>query len=226
MLNVTRSGSTIADLVASVRAVPRQVIPYAASTALTRTVKIAQQAEIAAMRTSFDRPTPYTLNATFVEPATKDKLSARIGVKANAASGTTPEHFLFPEVQGGPRREKRFEAAMRQAGFMHPGERALPGAGVQLDQYGNVSSRTITNIIRQAGTGKGARIFAGTVGRKQTRGLWQRDGRRLKPLFVFTMRQPAYTARFNFEAAAERSVRENFSNEFYRAAAALQARYA
>ncbi len=225
MLNVTRTGSTVADVLTSVRGINKNILPYAAATALTRTIKIAQADVVAEMRGSFDRPTAYTLNSTFIVPAKKDQLTARIGIKNTAGKNTTPENFLFPEVRGGQRREKRFEAAMRNAGFMKPGERAMPGAGVARDGNGNVSAGTIRSILRQVGgQGTGARIFAGSVGRKETRGIWQRDGRKLKPLFVFTSTLPVYSSRLDFDAAADKAARANFATEFYKAATEIRAR--
>ena len=220
MLTIRNTGS-IADVIASVRDVPARLIPYAAATALTRSAKIGQASVVDAMRGSFDRPTPYTLNATYIEVATKDKLSARIAIKNDAGSGIRAENFLLPEVEGGARREKRFEAALRNMGLMRAGEHAMPGSGVQRDAYGNVSAATISTILRNVGTGPKAKLFAGTVGRKQTRGLWQRSGGKLKPLFIFTTRLPHYSVRLDFTAVAEKSAQASFKDEFYKAATAM-----
>lgn len=225
MLNIKRTGSTPGEAAAFLRSVPREIIPYATATALTRTAKLGQADEVAAMRADFDRPTDYTLNSTFIVPATKDNLQARIGIKNQAGANTTPEHFLFPEVFGGGRREKRFEAAMRLAGFMQPGERAMPGVQVVRDANGNVSAGTIRNLLRQAGkTGGKNKIFAGAAGRNRTRGIWQRDGRSLKPLFIFTAAQPQYKTRYDFQAVADKTARTRFSGEFYTAVQALLAK--
>jgi len=224
MLNITRSGIRPEDAARAITDVPARILPYAAATALTRTVKRAQAAVIASMESDFDRPTRYTLNSTFIKIASKDDLTARIGVKNEAAGGTTPENFLAPEVFGGGRREKRFEVAMRRAGFMRAGERAMPGAGVAKDAYGNVSASTISGVLRQTGSGKGGRIFAGTVGRRGTRGIWQRNGRSLKPLFIFTTAQPHYAMRLDFQASAEQAVKLHYTDEFFAAVRALQAK--
>lgn len=217
MLKITRSGQSLGQAAASLRDIPARIVPYAIATALTRTAKIGQQEIIGAMRGAFDRPTAYTLNSTFITVATKDSLTARIGIKNQLGGGVMPENFLFPEVFGGGRREKGFERALRFAGFLRAGERAMPGAGVALDGFGNVSAGTIRNILRQVGTSKKSSIFVGALGRKQTRGIWQRDGRSVKPLFVFTTSLPQYAQRLDFAATAEKATRENFSGEFYRA---------
>lgn len=230
---IRRTGPKMADVVQGIRDVPARVIPYAAATALTKAAKHAQKSVIADMRVSFDRPTAYTLNATRIEPATKDKLFARLAVKDDRpGGGTRPESFLLPEVRGGGRNEKGFERALRTAGVLRAGERAMPGAGVQRDASGNVSGATVRSILKQVARPGGAQrrgagsVFAGAVGRQQTRGVWQRDGRRLRPLFVFTTRLPHYSAALDFNAAAERAVRENFATDFYAAAAAIRAKRA
>ncbi|MDZ4282809.1 MAG: hypothetical protein U1C04_18845 [Hydrogenophaga sp.] len=228
MLNISRSGTTLAEMAASVQSIPTRVIPFAAATALTRTAKLAQTAVIAQMRSSFDRPTAYTLNSTFIVPATRERLTARVGVKNQGGSGIRPENYLVPGVFGGGRREKRFEAAFRLAGFMRDGERAMPGSGATLDANGNVSAGAIRTILRQVskGASKRATVFAGAVGQGGTRGIWRREGGALKALFIFTTAQPDYSIRFDFEGAAAQASRQNFQSEFYRAASAITLRNA
>lgn len=104
MLTTTRKGMSPADMADQVRGVPARLIPYATATALTRCAKQAQTVELPqAMRKAFDNPTSYTLNALRIEPATKDKLSARVMVKTKAdSSGNAHEAYLQPEVDGAP----------------------------------------------------------------------------------------------------------------------------
>ena len=235
MLTVTRQGD-LAALAQRVRDVPARVIPYAASTALTRTAKLAQTEVIAEMTRVFDRPTRYTLSATRVEPSTIETLTARVAVKDQAAGGTVPEHYLLPEVEGGGRREKRFERALRFAGVLQAGERAVPGRGARLDAAGNIDRATVRSILSavaaKAKTGRASRaskrgqreVFAGAVGRRATRGVWERDASGLKALLIFTRRAPRYAPRLDFEGAARRAAEANFEREFAKAAQALAQR--
>jgi hypothetical protein len=233
MVNIRRTGPTMADVIRDIHDVPARVLPYAAATALTKNIKRAQTAVVGEMSTSFRNPTAYTLGATRIEIATKDKLSARLAVKdQRAGTGTRPESFLLPEVEGGGRSEKGFERALRFAGILFSGERAMPGAGVQLDASGNVPVATVRSILRQVSRPGAAQrravggIFAGAVGRKQTRGVWQRDGSGLKPLFIFTRTLPTYRARFDFAGAAATAVRDNFASDFYAAAQFIRRKFA
>ena len=85
----------------------------------------------------------------------------------------------------------------------------------------------------QGGASKGKRkgrygggIFAGQIGK--TRGIWQRDGsgktRTLKPLFIFTSKQPLYRARLDFEGIALQTANTHFKTEFNRAFEELRAK--
>lgn len=242
MITITRTGS-IADVIAQARDVPARVIPYAAATALTRTIKAAQAAVVAEMPRVFDRPVRYTLNATRIEPATKDNLSARIAVKHQPGTGTRPESYLLPEVDGGSRGEKRMERALRYEGVLRRGLRAMPGTAMQLDSAGNISSSSIRSVLQALKAVKAASATRGRDGRKLRKGrqlkndlfvgqplggnrpdgIWRREGRRLRPLIVFT-RAPQYRRRLDFEGIVAPVVLERFRAEFEAAAASIIAR--
>ena len=224
MLNITNTGS-IADIIREVRGIPTRVIPYAASTALTRIAKRAAKDDLPAeMRRVFDRPTAYTLNSLFVKPSTAQSLSARVMVKDTAGAGVVPEKFLQPEVEGGTRREKGMEKALRYAGILRSGERVVPSHDMKLDAFGNVPGARVRSILasvekpggKSARGGKGSGIFGGQIGK--TRGIWQRSGkgkaRKVTPLFIFIQAQPQYRARLDFTGVAERVAEKHFRNEF------------
>ena len=99
MLTIRSTGS-IANLVQSMREVHGRLVPYAAATALTRTARGGALSDVAEeMMRVFHNPRPYTLNSLFVQPASKDDLSARLMVK-NQAAGTKPEHGSSPRTRG------------------------------------------------------------------------------------------------------------------------------
>jgi hypothetical protein len=235
MLNLTRSGS-IADVIAEARSVPARVIPYAAAAALTRCA-VAGQVEVKrVMPEVFKGPTRYTLNALRVVPATKDKLLASVAVKDQAGQGATrPESYLLPGVEGGKRSEKRFEKALRYSGMLKRGEYAVPGAAAKLDAAGNVSRATVNQVLNalkgtKSQTGKKLKnaLFVGTpsVGfgaKRRARagaqaGIYRREGKRLRPLFIFTSNAPDYRQRLDFDGVVSAVVRARFAAEFERAA--------
>lgn len=222
------------DLTASLRAIPRYVMPYAAATALTRTAQFAVRTELPnEMRSVFQSPVAYTLNALRMEPATKDFLVARVMVK-NQAAGVAPENFLLPQVEGGGRKHKRAEAAMRYAGVLRSNQFALPGAGLSLDAAGNVKGSEVRTILAalkniRGGDGKGKKLanslFVGKpIGGDRPDGIWRREGKRLRALFVFTQDAPSYSQRLNFDGVVQRVALQRFRPEFERAAAAMLAR--
>lgn len=236
MLTINRTTGSIADVIASIRDVPARLVPYAAATALTRTAQIAATKDLPdAMRAAFVNPTPFTLNSLFVRPATKENLSARVMVKDTVSRGVAPEKFLFPEVEGGGRNEKGFERALRYGGWLKNGERVIPTDNMPRDAYGNVSGPTIRGILATlekpgGGGGRGKRtkgrygtgLFAGQIGK--TRGIWRREGRAIKLLFIFTAKAPLYRARLDFEGVVLKCANDNFKAEFNRAFESMRAR--
>ena len=99
----------------------------------------------------FDRVTPYITKSVFVEMATLSNLSAKISPN-NRRDGNSidPQKILRTEVDGGPRRDKRFEVALRRVGILQPGYQAVvpktpyPGS---VDNYGNLKGSFALQIL-------------------------------------------------------------------------------
>ncbi|MDH1477407.1 hypothetical protein N5F13_23195 [Comamonas thiooxydans] len=246
MLNISRTGQSLADMANQVRGVPARLIPYATATALTRCAKQAQVEDLPqAMRKAFDNPTSYTLNALRIEPATKNKLSARVLVKTKAmTTGNAPESYLQPEVEGGQRGSKRMENALRYAGLLTAGQFVVPGAATSLDANGNVKGTDIRTILKALKNLKavsatrsrsGQRLAKGRqlanqlfVGKPQggnrPDGIWRREGKRLRPLFVFTNSVPTYRPRLDFSGVVQGVARKQFPAEFAKAVASMKSK--
>lgn len=246
MLTIRRSGPDLHSIARQVGNVPKSMLPYAASTALTRVAHQAANIELPAeMRKVFDNPVQYTLNSLRTVPARRDNLVARVAVKDRAGRGVPQEKFLLAETQGGARRRKRMENALRYAGVLRDNQYAMPGDGIDLDASGNVKGAEIRTIliamkkIRAASnaardrTGvrqrKGRRLandlFVGRPnGGGRPEGIWRREGKRLRSLFVFTSQAPSYRQRLDFDGTVQRVALDRFRPEFVRAVSALQAR--
>lgn len=244
MLTISRKGPSLADAAASVRDVPARLVPYATATALTKVAQFAAKTELPAeMRRVFDNPVAYTINSLRIEPATKDTLSARVMVKnEGAGTGIAPENFLYPEVEGGVRKSKRAEMAMRYAGVLRAGQFAMPGPGLNLDASGNVKGaevKTILSALKSIGAASSHRRRDGTAVRKGGKlandlfvgkpkggnrpdGIWRREGHRVRALFVFTTTAPSYSQRLDFSGVVQKVALERFRPEFEKAVAALQ----
>ena len=246
MLTISRKGPSLADLAASVRDVPARMVPYATATALTKVAQYAAKTELPEqMRRVFHNPVSYTLNSLRIEPATKDALSARVSVKTGGGStGVAPQNFLFPEVEGGARKQKRSEKSMFYSGVLRSHQFALPGAGLSLDAAGNVKGsdiKTILNALKNIGAASahrsrsGARVRKGgklandlfvgkPLGGNRPDGIWRREGHRIRALFVFSNSAPNYSQRLDFSGVVQKVALERFRPEFEKAVAALQAK--
>ncbi len=154
------------------------------------------------MQDSLDRPTPFTLNSLkLVKRATVADPSAVLDFK-DVAGGTRPaSSYLRWQVEGGQRRLKAFERALRSVipALGAEGYVLVPGKGAKLDEYGNVSRGQIVAILsyfrafQEAGKGfkmnstaatrarmaKGTRLrlgyryFAGRPGGRGPLGIYQ-----------------------------------------------------
>lgn len=139
-----------ADMTEALRAlgVVESQMAFAMAKALTATGQDVKEAETKAIRSVFDRPTPYTQRAVYLRPATKQRLQAVVWLK----DGNRTEHYLLPQIQGGSRPMKRFEERLRMSGYMTASERAVPAQAAQLDAYGNMSRGQINQILSQLKT--------------------------------------------------------------------------
>jgi hypothetical protein len=225
----TRTRSVAAQL-AQLRSVPQRIIPYATATALTRAAQAAQQDIRASMLSVFKAPTEYTLNATYVSPATKDKLSASVFVKnLTSRGGTLPEDYLFPEVEGGSRKNKRFELALRYSGWLPAGWYAitLRAAASLLNESGDLPGATVRRILMaigarqakskraQAAAAKEFFCIAPDQARGRLRaGVYRHEGRKAIPIVRFTPVQPHYRETLKFSDIARKAAERTFPREF------------
>lgn len=148
-INVTHNFPQVKDALLKAQ---RQV-PFALTRALTKTAQDVREAERGAMRGVFDRPTPFTLNALYLRPATKQRLEAEVWLKGDGSRDNQPgSHYLRPQIEGGDRPLKRFEQRLVRAGYMQASERAVPASGANLDAYGNISRGQIVKILSQLKT--------------------------------------------------------------------------
>jgi len=120
--------------------------------ALTKTAKHAQTMMYAEFKAKLDRPTPTVMKSLFVQPATREKLAARVFVKDRRLGGKNPNSMaqtLAHHFEGGARIRKALEYALTQRGMMTADEFVAPGAAAKLDQYGNMSRGQLNQIMSQ-----------------------------------------------------------------------------
>lgn len=154
---VARYRVETADVIAALGNLAKEDAPIVTAYALTKTAGDIKSAEIDSMKSVFDRPTRFTLNALRTKPATKRDLVAEVFFKDGF--GSIPAwRYLGPQVAGGARVHKAHEKRLIRAGHMTAEEYAVPGAGAKLDASGNISGSTIERILSQLGA---AEQFAG-----------------------------------------------------------------
>ena len=222
----------------------RKQIPFITSLSLNRTGQKVKAKEEHEIRDVFDRPTPFIQNSIFLKPSNKTNLTALVGIKDFASKSVPATKILEAEIKGGSRRLKRYEIALRRVGALPNGYYTVPGAAAQIDQYGNIARKHITQILAyfkafpeagykanstersrarlKRGTKKklGVSYFVGRPGDgKSPLGIWMRIhssfGSAIKPVLIF-IKSAQYQSVFDFKFVAENTVKKEFNGEFER----------
>ena len=223
----------------------RKQIPFITSLSLNRTGQKVRAKEEHEIRDVFDRATPYIQRSIFLKPSNKSNLTATVGIKDFASKSVPATKILEAEIKGGARRLKRYEIALRRVGALPNGYYTVPGAAAQIDQYGNIARKHITQILAyfkafpeagykanstdrsrarlKRGTKKklGVSYFVGRPGDgKSPLGIWMRIhssfGSAIKPVLIF-IKSAQYQSVFDFKFVAENTVKREFNGEFERA---------
>ena len=208
-------------------------IPFVIASALTKTaVRVRPEIQKEIDR-AFDRPTPYTRNSLFVQPAKKSDANpiARLAFKdtQSARGGYLSAQYLSPFIDNSPRHNKAFENRLREAGLLPAGMKIIPGKGAKLDRYGNLDQGQLVGVLsklkaasgkeiakrfkRRAARYEGADYFVSRCGRLH-RGVWQQvPGHGVKPIYLFVNRILSRRF-FNFEGVAMESALKFLPVEF------------
>jgi len=139
------------NVIAALKNLAAEDAPIVMAYAMTKTAQDIKAAETDSMKSVFDRPTNFTLNALVVKPATKRDLVAEVYFKDGFGKSIPAWRYLGPQVEGGARVHKAHEKRLIRQGLMKPDEFAVPGKGAKLNAYGNLSGSTIERILSQLG---------------------------------------------------------------------------
>lgn len=131
-------------------------IPKMTAMSLTEVAKSLRDNTKKHLNVVFHKPTTWTLNSVYYKSASPDNLNAYVWFKDDYASsrGTPTSKYLLPEIEGGPRRHKRYERALIRFGVLPVGYYTVPGEGVKMDRHGNIPTGEISKIL----TGVGALV--------------------------------------------------------------------
>lgn len=217
-------------------------VPFATALALTRTAKFVERKIKEEIPRAFDRPTRFTLNSTWVRPATKSRLWAEVKIKDEAFKSRPPIKWLSPQIYGGARRQKAFENLLIRSGKMPAGYYAIPTSAMPTDAQGNASKGQIVKILadlrstrdplqwatdrsrgrrRRSRTKRAQFYFSTWPPNKRTQhlkpGVYLRTelgfGSSIRPVLLFTPRV-RYRKRLRFYEIADQSARMRFPVEF------------
>lgn len=213
-------------------------LPEAYAEAANTTGRIIHGALRSEMQESFDRPTPWTLGGLRFKMATRSRPEVNIWLEEFGGKGTASGRYLTPQIEGGPRRHKRFERALILSGLMPGHMFAVPTSQAPLDGYGNVPGSFITRMLsdlrafgeqgyranRRAGRRKGSKarnaFFVPPRGSSTLKPgvYWRLANGMVVPVFIFT-RAPRYEKRFDFYGTARRVYDRYAAREMTRALA-------
>ena len=190
-----------------------------AANRIGREIVLALQAE---MDRVFDRPTPWAKRGVRQLLATKSNPVFEIWIEEFGGKGIPQAKFLAAEIEGGPRRHKRFERALILKGLMPSNCFAVPGRQAPLDAYGNVPGSFIVRMLSDLQAFGEVGYRANRVGkrkgwRKTNYFFVPKPGSHLKPgvywhmphgmlgvVFTFVP-SFSYTARFDFEGVGRQA---------------------
>jgi len=239
---------------ADIRGLKRQLdefqkknLRYATARALTATAKIAVTDIQTAMRSNFTQVSPYTLNAFYAKPATKDDPTAYVAARDFAGKGTPAWKYLTPEIEGGSRRLKPFERRLG-IGYLVPGRAAGIGPAARaeivrvLAQLNALADTQVAAVASNPRWRKRGKARRGQTEELRNQALQRRPQYFLgksksgqlgiyrvissgQVVRIFSVRDtaPQYAVRLPYRAIVERSASLNFPIELRKALAQAMA---
>lgn len=206
--------------------IAREQLPFALSVATNRTMSGCHTALVKEIRDVFHRPTPAVQRGVRWTATTKRNLSGKVYLSTGggAYGGLDASAILAPHVTGEDRIVKASEIRLRRTGWMGQGQWLVPGAGVKLDRYGNITGPLMRQILaalaafREGGYNK-QRGAVGKIYGIPFVGVFKRTGKNSSvPLLHFTYKKPRYTAgKFDFYFVVQNYFKDHFSENFRRA---------
>lgn len=206
------------EVIKAIKKVDKQ-INFATAVALTKTANKVKKAEQAEMSKVFDKPKPFTINSVYIVPASYKQVepTAIVGIKDKVKTGTPAAKYLQPQVSGGNRRLKKAEAKLKGAGILPSGYYIVPGQGIRLNKFGNMTKGQIGKALTV--NTKGGKFFISEgIGRTRhlSKGVWQKKGARglkISPFIMF-VKKARYNKQFFFYATANDTAKKIIVDEF------------
>lgn len=193
----------------------KQQLPFAIARSLTRTAaEFSMDVLPKVMEQQIDRPTPFTKRAGRYLPATKENQTAVVYL------ADLQDRYLRFQVRGGSRIQKGMEAKYESIAEAIRTRQLVPGQGARLNQYGNVSRYAIQRLGEEAQV-RGSKVFIGELKAGGPFGVWRKEGRKVKAVFVEPGSKPTYRQKLNLAPDLEKFARDRFDFHFAASAAML-----
>jgi len=136
------------ELQASVDNLVKNKIPIITAIALTRTAQGFARTMEQKISEEFNNPIEQTIKSVYFSVATTGQLTSRAYIRDTGGKRKGPQvKYLLSEEYGGPRRLKRFEVALQNAGILPRGMYAVPGKAAKMDANGNMSPGQLVQIL-------------------------------------------------------------------------------
>ena len=196
-------------------------ISFAVAKAMTLTGQYAQTKLKAEMKSAIDRPTPYTMNSTFVTFAKPSKLFMEVGIKTVGRGGKTAAgRYLQSLIKGGKPTYKAVDlAASKIAGYrgvLVPSKQSP----IKMNRYGNITLGNYKTVVGGARHTGGAYYIAPVKRGSSVKAIYQRKtgfiGRtstienNTSRVFVIEPNPKMRTRQLNLPVVLGRTVKEEF----------------
>ena len=212
--------SDINKAIKGLEALDEKNISFAVAKAMTLTGQYAQKKLLVSMAAAIDRPTPYTMNSTFVTFAKPTNLFMEVGIKNMSRGGRVPAgRYLQSLIKGGRPTYKAVDlAASKIAGYrgvLVPSKQSP----IKLNRYGNITLGNYKKVIGGA-RNNGAYYIAPVKRGSSVKAIYQRKtsfvGRtstlenNTSRLFVIQPNPEMRQRQLNLPIVLGRTVKDNF----------------
>jgi len=212
--------SDINKALKGLEALDEKNISFAVAKAMTLTGQYAQKKLKVSLAAAIDRPTPYTMNSTFVTFAKPSKLFMEVGIKNMSRGSRVPAgRYLQSLIKGGRPTYKAVDlAASKIAGYrgvLVPSKQSP----IKMNRYGNITLANYKKVIGGA-RNNGAYYIAPVKRGSSVKAVYQRKtgfiGRtstiasNTSRLFVLQPNPAMRQRQLNLPIILGRTVQENF----------------
>jgi len=140
-------------------------------------------------------------------------------------NGLPVADILAPHIEGGAREHKRSEKLLIRRGMLGSNEYLVPGSGLRLNKYGNITRGAMTKILSQLKSFEEVGFNMNTRSAQSNYflirkkkggmipGIYQRTKKGIKPLLII-VKHTNYKARFDFISVVQRYVSRTYAKTF------------